>query len=138
MINQDRQYHIFAVAILMKEKAKILHLNEQEMFTLGILHDIGYEFDQTETHNITGGNILKKQNYKYYKEVKYHGDPLTEYTSKELCLLNYCDMHINGKGKYVSFEERLEDIKLRRGENSLFYINAKKIIDKLIQSHFLE
>lgn len=46
MITENREKHIFNVARLMKEKAPLLHLNEEEMFTLGILHDIGYEFDE--------------------------------------------------------------------------------------------
>jgi len=40
-------------------------------------------------------------------------------------------MHINKKGEYVSFEDRLEDIKSRRGEDSPHYKNSKIIIDKL-------
>ena len=67
----------------------------------------------------------------------YHGKPNSEYQSLALDLLNFADMHIDKSGNYVSYEQRLEDIKTRRGENSLAYINSKKVIDKLINKKFL-
>ena len=57
-------------------------------------------------------SILDKQKYKYAKEVLYHGKPNCEYSSRALDLLNFADMHIDNKGNYVSFEKRLEDIKI--------------------------
>lgn len=131
MIDEDRQKHILAVAELMRENAKKFGLDEEEMFTLGYLHDIGYAFGGGETHHVLGAEVLKRQNYKYYKEVLYHGKPVDNYYSRELDLLNYADMHIGKKGNYLSFVERLEDIKARRGENSTHYQNCKKVIDRL-------
>lgn len=137
MIDNDRLKHIFEVAKLMKDKAKKVGLDKEEMFTLGLLHDIGYEFGENEDHNIIGANILKKQNYKYYKEVMYHGCPNCEYQSVALDLLNFADMHIDKEGKFVYYNERLDDIKKRRGEFSLAYINSKKIIEELSNKKFL-
>jgi len=137
MIDNDRIKHIFAVAKIMKDNAENLGLDAQEMFTLGLLHDIGYEFGGSEEHHINGYEILKKQNYKYAKEVLYHGKPTAEYYSVALDLLNYADMHIDKKGNYVEFDERIEDIKQRRGEDSPHYQNCKKIIDGLKQRNFL-
>ena len=137
MINNDRLNHIFEVAKLMKEKAELIGLDKEEMLTLGMLHDIGYEFGKNNDHNFVGFQILDKQNYKYAKEVLYHGCPNCEYQSKALDLLNFADMHIDKSGKYVSYEQRLEDIKTRRGESSLAYINSKKVIDELISKKFL-
>ncbi len=110
---------------------------KEEMFTLGLLHDIGYEFGDSEEHHIVGFQILEKQNYMYSKEVLYHGKPDCEYKSTALDLLNFADMHIDKKGNYISFEKRLEDIKSRRGEHSMAYINSKKVIDELINKRFL-
>ena len=138
MIDENRKKHIFAVAKLMEEKAEKLGLDREEMFTLGFLHDIGYEFGESEEHHIIGYEILKKQNYKYAKEVKYHGIPTKEYSSLALDLLNYADMHINKKGEYVTFEERLADIAERRGEDSNAYKNCKIVIDNFERRHFLE
>ena len=131
MIAEDRIKHIIAVARLMKDTAPKMGIDEQEMFTLGLLHDIGYEFGGSEEHHKTGADILEKQNYKYHKEVLYHDKPTEDYSSPELDLLNFADMHIDKKGNYVSFEDRLEDIKNRRGENSPHYRNCKIIIEKL-------
>jgi len=69
MIDNDRLKHIVEVAKLMKEKAEIVGLDKEEMFTLGILHDIGYEFGENNDHNFVGFEILDKQNYKYANEV---------------------------------------------------------------------
>lgn len=133
MITEDRKKHIFAVALLMKENAERFGLDKEEMFTLGLLHDIGYEFGESEEHHILGAKVLQKQNYKYYKEVLYHGKPTTEYSSRALDLLNFADMHIDKKGHYVTFEERLADIANRRGKDSPHYKNCKKVIDDLKQ-----
>ncbi len=137
MIDSDRLNHIVGVARLMKDKAEKVGLDKEEMFTLGLLHDIGYEFGDSEEHHIVGFQILEKQNYMYAKKVLYHGKPDCEYKSTALDLLNFADMHIDKKGNYISFEKRLEDIKSRRGENSMAYINSKKVIDELINKRFL-
>ena len=137
MIDENRNKHIFAVARLMKENAEAVGLDEEEMFTLGLVHDIGYEFGGSEEHHLLGYEILSKQNYKYAKEVLYHGKPTDEYSSPALDLLNFADMHIDKKGNYVSYESRLEDIKNRRGVNSPHYQNSKKIIDGLEKRGFL-
>ena len=137
MIDNDRLKHIFEVAKLMKEKAELVGLDKEEMFTLGMLHDIGYEFGENNEHNFVGFQILDKQNYKYAKEVLYHGKPNSKYQSLALDLLNFADMHIDKSGEYVSYEQRLEDIKTRRGESSLAYINSKKVIDELKNKKFL-
>ena len=135
-IDESRAKHIMAVARLMKDKAKEFDLDEKEMFTLGFLHDIGYEFGGSEEHHTVGAEMLKQQNYKYYQEVLHHGKPNTGYTSKALDLLNYADMKTNKLGEYVGFEARLEDIKSRRGENSPHYINSKAIIEDLKSKNF--
>ena len=130
MITESKLKHILAVARLMKEKARLVGLDEEEMFTLGMLHDIGYEFDEQD-HHTAGYVMLEKQGYKYAYEVKCHGLPHAPRMTTELKLLNYADMHINAKGEYVTFEERLEDIKSRRGKNSPHYINSRKVIEML-------
>ena len=139
MITEDRLHHIISVARLMKEYCEKHNFDSEyceEMFTLGFLHDIGYEFGDNLTHSEIGGRNLENQNYKYFNEIKYHGVPNCEYFSKELDLLNYADMHIDGKGNFVTFEERLLDILARCGEDSVAYINSKIIIKKLKEKEF--
>ena len=84
-------------------------------------------FEAAANHLIT----IAKSRRKYTNEIKYHGIPNCDFISKELDLLNWADMHINIKGEYVTFEERLQDIKSRRGENAQAYINSLKIINLL-------
>ena len=61
----------------------------------------------------------------------YHGDINTEYKSLELDFLNWCDMHIDSKGNFVSFDERLNDIKNRRGEESKAYKDCCIMVNRL-------
>ena len=136
MISDDRICHIIAVARFMKDYCLKNNYDLeycQEMFTLGLLHDIGYEFSENKNHSEIGASILERQNYKYSREIKYHGLPNCEYSSNELNLLNWADMHIDSKGNYVSYPERLKDIEVRRGKNSSAYINCEKLIEKLLK-----
>ncbi|MBQ7307884.1 MAG: phosphohydrolase [Clostridia bacterium] len=131
MIDNNRLLHIIGVSRLMKEKANLLGLDEKEMFTLGYLHDFGYEFQDLNKHAVFGGEIMENMGFKHYKEIMYHGDINAEYNSLALDLLNWCDMHIDCKGNFVSFEERLNDIKNRRGEDSTAYKNCLIMVERL-------
>ena len=83
-MDEDRLKHSIAVARKMTEIGKKYKLNDdelQELFVLGFNHDIGYEYGDNSNHAQTGGKILKRNNYKYWKEVYYHGDINSQYTS---------------------------------------------------------
>ena len=113
-----------------KEK-NLLDEQLQELFLLGYLHDIGYQFGTNENHNMIGGSLLRNSNYKYWKEVYYHGIANSEYKSLYLDILNTADMMIDKCGNDVGSVKRLEDIKKRYGEDSIQYINCFKIINEL-------
>ena len=134
-MDKDRLNHSLAVANKMIEIGKNLNLKDnelQELFVLGYNHDIGYDFCSNKlAHNIVGGEILKNSGYKYWKEVYYHGNPNCKYQSLFLKILNMADMQIDKYGNDVGYEKRLEDIKLRYGENSVQYINANKVIKEM-------
>ena len=133
-MDNDRINHSLAVANKMLELGKEKDLSEEqlkELFILGYNHDIGYQFGNNENHNMIGGNLLKECNYKYWKEVYYHGVPNSEYKSLYLDILNYADMSIDKYGNDVGFDKRLKDIKCRYGENSIQYINCVKIVNAL-------
>ena len=54
VVDNDRLKHSYAVANKMIELGKEKSLSEielQELFLLGYLHDIGYEFGTNENHN---------------------------------------------------------------------------------------
>lgn len=119
MISEDRKKHIWSVAKFLKEFAIQEKMNKQDiedLFMLGLLHDIGYEFLEPQdyvTHNFIGGGILKEQGYKYWKEIYYHGIANCEYQSKFLDLLNWADMRIDSSGNEVSLDGRLEELSTR-------------------------
>lgn len=75
--------------------------------------------------------MVKRNNYKYWKEIYYHGDIKSEYTSLFLKILNKADMQIDKYGNDVGYDKRLEDIKKRYGKNSKTYKNAEILISKL-------
>ena len=138
MIDADRIQHIINVAHLMKDNATNLGLDAKEMYTLGLLHDIGYEFGSSEEHHTMGSDIMHKQGYAYYKEILYHGMPTQEYSSTALDLLNYADMRVDKKGNVVTFEERLQDIANRRGVDSPHYKNCKMVIAHLQEKYNID
>ena len=133
-MDDNRLKHCYAVAKKMVEIKKKKDLSEEqlkELFVLGYLHDIGYQFGTNENHNIIGGNILKDSNYKYWEEVYYHGISDSKYKSIYLNILNKADMMIDKYGNDVGFDKRLENIKSRYGEDSIQYINCAKIVNEL-------
>lgn len=134
-MDEDRLKHSLSVARKMVEIAKSKNLNEEDIencFVIGYNHDIGYEFAENKfNHNIIGGEILKNSNFKYWKEIYYHGEIDTEYKSLYLDILNQADMQIDKYGNDVGYDKRLEDIKNRYGEDSEVYNKCYKLIDKL-------
>ena len=129
----DRLKHSYSVAKKMQEIGNNLGLRDkelQELFILGLNHDIGYEFTENGIdHNKIGGIILKNSNYKYWKEVYYHGEIQDEYQSLYLTILNQADMQIDKYGCDVGYTKRLEDIKTRYGENSKVYKKCLKLVE---------
>lgn len=134
-MDQDRLKHSLAVARKMMEIAKSGDLSEEqikECFIIGYNHDIGYEFANNGiNHNIIGGEILKNNGFKYWREVYYHGEINPEYESIYLDILNQADMQIDKYGNDVGFDKRLEDIKNRYGEKSDVYVKCLSLINIL-------
>lgn len=129
-MDENRLKHSLAVA------NKMIELNNgmdaEKLFLIGYLHDIGYKFTSDKTkHNIIGGELLKNEGFAYWKEIYYHGEADCEYNSKYLFLLNKADMMIDNKGNNVGYDLRLQNIKERYGIESIQYIKAEKLIQKL-------
>ena len=137
MFDDNRMKHTMQVAHIMQQNAKSLGLDEENMFTLGMMHDIGYAFGDGATHHIKGAEILEKQGYKYFKEVRYHGMPTEEYSSTELDLLNFADMQVTRTGDKVSLEERLAEIAKRNGEDSPITKNCRKVVEGLYKKYHI-
>ena len=91
MIDEDKLRHSIAVARLMMKignRYKLDNEKLQSLFILGFNHDVGYEFDNAINHGIVAGNLLKNDNYKYWREIYYHGKFQDEYDSMFLRILN--------------------------------------------------
>lgn len=132
-LSENRLAHVNSVAKYMYDKAVGDECYKSDMFTLGLLHDIGYISGESKNHSKYGGLLLKRNGYRYWKEVYYHGqvEAINNYISDELDLLNSADLQINSKGELVGVELRLLDIKTRYGENSSQYQNALLILKDL-------
>lgn len=120
-ITLDRLKHSLGVANKMQELAKDkAEVDSNDAFILGLLHDIGYQFtENTGEHAKVGGEVLKNQGYKYWKEVYYHGIPQKDFDSPMLQLLNYADMTIGPTGNELTIKERILDISNRYGRGSI-------------------
>ena len=103
----------------------------KDLYLLGLNHDIGYEYGNNDNHGYIGGEILKRNNYKYWKEVYYHGNINTKFSSLFLEILNKADMQIDKYGNDVGYDKRLEDIKNRYGEKSKTCKDVKILIEKI-------
>lgn len=140
-ISDERLAHMRSVgrraqAIAMHEGIE----NQEELediFLLGYLHDVGYEFSNDQAdHERVGGDILKRNGYRFWQEIYHHGDPDAGYSSPLLDILNTADMLTNSKGESVTFDDRLSDIADRYGQDSRQYIKAKKLSEQLIAKGF--
>ena len=128
-ISENRTKHILAVAREMQRRAEEAGWPQEkcrEMFVLGYVHDIGYEFAEKQPdHAAIGGLLLKEQGYPYWREVFFHGKIDVAYTSEALQLLNTVDMCIDSAGNPVDIHTRLADIMERYGEDSVQYREAR-------------
>lgn len=74
-ISEDRLKHMLQVGRTVGALASELfgwpEEKCQEMFLLGYIHDIGYEFSTEQSeHPLAGGELLKEAEYKYWQEVR--------------------------------------------------------------------
>ena len=132
-MDKDRILHSYGVANKMVEIGKLLKLDNNlldDLFIIGINHDMGCEFDKNN-HAEVGGNKLNELGFKYYKEVYYHGRIQDEYNSLYLDILNMADMMIDKYGNDVDYDKRLKDIKSRYGNDNAIYKRCLELVDYL-------
>ena len=134
-MDEDRLKHSLSVARKMVEIAKSKNLNEEDIencFVIGYNHDIGYEFAENKfNHNIIDGEILKNSNFKYWKEIYYHGEIDIEYKFLYLDILNQANMQIYKYGNDVGYDKRLAEIKNRYGKDSEVYMRCCELVNKI-------
>lgn len=152
-MDENRKKHSFAVAETCKQLAVALNLEQvdpNEMFLLGLLHDIGREFESEgnynlfnvffEDHENAGAAFLDSQGvlsteipgrYKHSDAVRVHGSPTADLNDPVIWLLQEADMTTSHDGKPVTYTERLKSIGFRYGMKSEQYRTAEKIIRRL-------
>lgn len=136
MITSSRWRHILGVARKAKILADKLKPNNvqyaEDMFLLGIMHDLGYEFiESNASHAYVGGEILKRNNYQFWSEVSLHGDETVKNMSDELFILNCADMSTGPNGENFTFDERLDEIASRFGKDANAYKKCVVEVEKL-------
>lgn len=137
-MDENRSLHSLGVAKKMVAIGKSKGLKTSalnDLFTLGIVHDIGYEFGPGNEHQKLGGLVLKENGYRYWQEVYYHGLIQNEYSSLFLDILNQADMQIDKKGKDVGYSGRLEDIKSRYKEDSKVYASCVELVNFIMANN---
>jgi putative nucleotidyltransferase with HDIG domain len=135
----DRYKHTIAVSLVMKDKASELGLDPHIAQCIGLLHDIGYtnRIKTTGFHALDGYNHLLTIDKTTAERIALHTSTPEEAELRNIpipkikqdiyaILLSYADARVMGNGKIVSFEERLEDIINRYGENHIVSIANKK------------
>lgn len=140
-ISDERLTHMRSVGRRAQLIAEEIGVRDQEslqdIFLLGYLHDVGYEFvDDQADHARVGGEILRRNGYPYWQEVYHHGDPDADYSSQLLDILNAADMTTSPNGEYVTLDRRLEDIADRYGSDSSQYIKARELAEQLVAKGF--
>lgn len=138
LITNERIAHMHGVAEWMYEHAEEYGCeNKDEMYLLGLIHDIGYIYGNKEEHEQKGAELLGLNTY-YGKFVQAHGLTPQEYMDcngcfdseipNEMILLWTADMMVDSKGNVVGFKARLDDIEKRYGINSESYSICKEIM----------
>lgn len=112
-------------------------LNKDDMYVLGLMHDIGYIRGRTG-HLKNGGEIAENVgiNEKLVYAIENHGMNLSEleFVTQELILLVRADLQINHLGEHVGYDMRLNNVRLHYGESSTQYKRVLGTIDYLKQN----
>jgi len=128
MIDDKRLLHCGHVAEKMFQSAA--GNMKRDMYTLGLLHDIGYLYIGGG-HAAAGGVLMRNVGYEYWKEVYYHGTPTDEYSSDALDLLNDCNLRTGPEGEDMTYQEKLAFLSEKYGEDSEEHKKAKILIQQL-------
>ena len=137
-INQYKMAHMIGVAEYMRERAEAYNLDADVMYTVGLLHDIGY-LDGHIGHEQVGADILNRMGLSDENEItfsiRHHGEnpyDLEKQYGKlpdTLILMLEADMSIEKAGYRVGFQKRLHDIAERYGYDSIAYQTARDVVD---------
>lgn len=136
-MDENRLRHCHGVGVKASELGRVLFgwpdEKCQEMFVMGYLHDIGYQFAHKQSeHEELGGDLLRSLGFTYWAEIFNHGNPDSAYQSNELLVLNLADMLTSKDGSATTVPARLDDIASRYGVESTQYVAAKRLAEVLV------
>lgn len=138
-INRYKMAHCIGVAEYMRDNAEKYGLDKNEMYAVGLMHDIGY-LEGRVGHEMTSCEILEGIGAKddvLFAVVNHGTSPYEVEKKKGSNLLDVCptlvllyegDMSVNTKGYRVGFEKRLEDIGTRYGYDHIAYKTASETV----------
>ena len=132
-----RMKHSLEVAREMYAIAHRLNYCEEKarkLFTIGLLHDIGYEFSDNQGHADVGAAMLSSIGVRYdlVEAVQFHGVAAGRIRRGSIGhILNYANMTINSNGEHVTMYDRLKDIESRYGTDSREYMTSKELVKEL-------
>ena len=114
-INRNKKMHMFGVAEFMYNEALKYGLKPDEMYVLGLLHDVGYIYDGWKDHEKNGQKLMERLGFKDAEAIGLHGVDITEDTvlSKEAMLLIAADSCVDYEGNIGSYVSRRADIEAR-------------------------
>ena len=144
-ISKDKIAHMHGVAEFMFAHAEEYGLkhHEDEMYVLGLLHDIGCVKGDHEGHAEYGKRLISDIfKDKYFAEyIEDHELTPAEYKERYHCndkgipyvliLLWAADLSVDSKGNIVGFEQRLVDISDRYGADSETFIKCFETVEWL-------
>lgn len=139
-INKYKMAHCIGVAEYMRDNAEKYGLDKNEMYAVGLMHDIGY-LEGRVGHEMTSCEILQGLGVKddvLFAIVNHGTSPYAVEDKKGRHLLEVCptlvllyegDMSVNAQGYRVGFDKRLEDIGDRYGYNHIAYQTASETVN---------
>lgn len=138
MITETRLQHMLGVARKVYQLAKEHGLSEEEArtcFTMGFLHDIGYEFTETN-HTKVSYEIIKQtfqseDSTKIINAIGDNGNPKLGNDNIYLHILNEANLTIDDKGNHVTVCQRLKNLANRFGKKSNIYKRALQTAERL-------
>lgn len=83
----------------------------EDMYMLGLLHNIGEQFTISERRVPTvGGEIAHGNGYTYHQEITHQLKVHSHFQSKALDILNIALLHIDDMGVPIAFKERIRQL----------------------------
>ncbi len=132
-INENRKSHMFGVAEFMYREAPKYGLDPDEMYVLGLLHDIGYIRGGWCEHEEEGRKLMSSLGFRHADAIGTHGIDVDENTvlSKEAMLLIAADSCVDYKGNIGTYASRRKDIDERYDPSDKDYWLAR--FDKRVE-----